>query len=129
MGHKDGQGPTSRKLAEFPPVLDLVFGAYGETSEGVKTLLDHLVKARLRKLGLNKGTSEAAKESAWVTGYLRRRLSSSVMKANVSCILERLVLVDEGGGQSGKRRQWAHMEVYNGRYLGWYYIVTLRLCQ
>ena len=115
LGHKDGQGPTSRKLAEFPPVLDLVFGAYGETSEGVKTLLDTLVKARLRKLGLNKGTSEAGKESAWVTGYLRRRLSSSVIKSNVSCLLERLVLVDEGGGQGGKRRQWAQMEEERGR--------------
>ena len=46
---------------------------------------------------------------------MRRRLSSSVMKANVSCILERLVLVDEGGGQGGKRRQWAHMEEERGR--------------
>ena len=115
MGHSDGRGPTSRKLAKFPPVLDLVFGAYGETSEGVKTLLDNLVQARLRKLGLNKGMAEAGKESAWVTGYLRRRLSSSVIKANVSCLLERLVLVDEGGGQGGKRRQWAQMEEERGR--------------
>ena len=83
LGHEDGQGPTSRKLAEFPPVLDLVFGAFGETSEGVKSLLDTLVKSRLRKLGQTKGTSEAAKESAWVTGYLRRRLSSSVIKSNI----------------------------------------------
>ena len=87
-----------------------MFGAYGETSEGVKTLLDTLVKSRLRKLGLTKGTPEAGKESAWVTGYLRRRLSSSVIKSNISCLLERLVQVDEGGGQGGKRRQWAHME-------------------
>ena len=110
LSHEDGQGPTSRKLAEFPPVLDLVFGAYGETSEGVKTLLDTLVKSRLRKLALTKGNPEAGKESAWVTGYLRRRLSSSVIKSNVSCLLERLVQVDEGGGQGGKRRHWAHME-------------------
>ena len=115
LGHQDGQGPTTKKLGEFPPVLDLVFGAYGETSEGVKTLLDTLVKARLRKLGLAKGTPEAGKESAWIKGYMRRRLSSSVVKANVSCLLERLVLVDEGGGQGGRRRQWALMEEERGR--------------
>ena len=49
-----------------------------------------------------------------MTGYLRR-LSSSVIKANVSCLLERLVLVDEGGGQGGKKRQWAQMEEERGR--------------
>ena len=64
---------------------------------------------------MNKGTAEAGKESVWVTGYLRRRLSSSVIKAKVSCLLERLVLVDEGGGQGGKRRQWAQMEEERGR--------------
>ena len=46
---------------------------------------------------------------------MRRRLSSSVVKANVSCLLERLVLVDEGGGQGGGRRQWALMEEEIGR--------------
>ena len=42
-----------------------------------------------------------------VTGYLRRRLSTVIMKANEKCFLERLVLVGEdqgqqGGGDSGK---------------------------
>ena len=115
LGYQDGQGPTTRKLGEFPPVLDLVFGAYGECSEGAKRLLDTLVQSRLRKLGLAKGTSEAGKETAWVTGYLRRRLSSSVLRANVSCLLERLIQVDEGEGQGGKRRQWSRMEEEHAR--------------
>ena len=42
MGFADGTGPTLRKLESYPPVLDLVFGAFGETSDGVKTLLDNL---------------------------------------------------------------------------------------
>ena len=37
--------------------------------------------------------------------YLRRRLSSAVMHANVKCLLERLVLVGEGQGQAGTRRE------------------------
>ena len=79
LGFQPGMGPTARKLSEFPPVLDLVFGAYGETSEGVKSLLDHLVKARLQKQNLRRGTTAAAKESSIVTGYLRRRLSTAVI--------------------------------------------------
>ena len=65
--------------------------AYGDISERVKSFLDTLVVSRLRKLGLAKGTAEAAKETALTTGYLRRRLSSATIKANISCLLERLL--------------------------------------
>ena len=50
-----------------------------------------------------------------VTGYLRRRLSSAVMRANIQCLLERLMLVGEGQGQAGKRRQWARREEERAR--------------
>ena len=39
LGHPDGRGPTIRKLESYPPVLDLVSGADGEASDGVKKLL------------------------------------------------------------------------------------------
>ena len=110
MGHQDGTGPTIRKLQSYPPVLDLVFGAYGETSDGVRKLLERLAESRLQSQGLRTGSLEANKELAMVTSYLRRRLSSAVMRANIKCLLERLVMVGEGQGQAGKRRQWARRE-------------------
>ena len=56
-------------------------------------------------MGLRRGSPESAKELGMVTGLLRRRLSSAVMRANVRCLLERLVLVGEGQGQAmGKGR-------------------------
>ena len=61
------------------------------------------------------GTQEAAKEMRFATGYLRRRLSSAVMRANVMCLLERLVLVGEGQGQAGRRRQWQRREEEQAR--------------
>ena len=70
----------------------------------MKKLLDKLVESRVASLGLRKGTQEAGKEMSLVTGFLRRRLSSAVMRANVKCLLERLVLVGEGQGQAGRRR-------------------------
>ena len=45
------------------------------------------------------------KELGQVTGYLRRRLSSAVIRANVRCLLERMLMVGEGVGQAGRRRQ------------------------
>ena len=91
LGFSDGQGPTTRKLGQFFPVLDLVFGAYEETSEGVKSLLNILVEDGMKKLGLVKETQAVGKDTAWIKGYLRQRLSSASVKANVSCLLERLV--------------------------------------
>ena len=96
-------------------MLDLVFGAYGEASDGVKKLLDQLAESRVTSLGLRKGTFEANKELSLVTGYLRRRLSSATMRANVKCLLERLVMVGEGQGQAGKRREWARREEEQAR--------------
>ena len=69
-----------------------------------------LVDARVRKLGLTKGTAKMGKEIALTKGYLRRRLSSATIKANVSCLLEKLMQVEEGVGQGGKRRLWARQE-------------------
>ena len=37
------------------------------------------------------------------------------MRANVKCLLERLVMVGEGQGQAGKRRQWARREEEQAR--------------
>ena len=65
---------------------------------------------------IRSGTLEAAKELSQVKGYLRRRLSTATVKANVKCLLERLVQVGEGRGQAGKRRQWARAEEERARW-------------
>ena len=109
-----GLGPTIRKLESYPPVLDLVFGAYGEASDGVKKLLDKMVESRVASLGLRKGTQEAGKEMSLVTGYLRRRLSSAVMRANVKCLLERLA----GEGQEGQAGRRSRLR-WRGKSTGW----------
>ena len=79
-------------------------------------MLDSFGESRLRSLGLAKGTPEALKELGQVTGYLRRRLSSAVIHANVRCLLERMLMVGEGVGQAGRRRQWARQEEEKARW-------------
>ena len=39
----------------------------------------------------------------------------AIIKANVSCLLERLVQVEERVGQGGKRRLWARQEEERAR--------------
>ena len=116
LGFMNGDGPTLRKLQRYPPVIDLCFGAYGECSDGVKSLLEQMAQSRLKSQGLRSGSLEAAKELSQVTGYLRRRLSTATVRANVKCLLERLVLVGEGRGQADKRRQWARAEEARARW-------------
>ena len=62
---------------------------------------------------------ESAKGLEIVTGLRRRRLSSAVMRANVQCLLERLVMVGEGQGQAGQQRQWARAGEERGRGETW----------
>ena len=67
-----------------------------------------MAQSRLKSQGLRSGSLEAAKELSQVTGYLRRRLSTATVRANVKCLLERLVLVGKltsvGSGQGQKRQ-------------------------
>ena len=60
-------------------------------------------------------STKIKKELSLVTGYLRRRLSTAIVKANVKCLLERLVKVGEGRGQADRRRQWARQEEARAR--------------
>ena len=65
--------------------------------------------------GVKIGTAEASRELGQVTGYLRRRLSSAAVRANIRCLHERMLMVGEGLGQAGKRRAWARAEEERSR--------------
>ena len=110
LGQGSGQGPTVDRLNQFPTVIDLVFGAYGEASQGVWDLLDTMATFRLRSQGLIRGSPTGNKEMSIFSSQLRRRLSSSVMKANVKCLLERMSQKGEGVTQTGKKREWVRQE-------------------
>ena len=112
----EGIVPTKRKLPSFQPVLDSVFWAFCEASPGVWKLLDLMASKKLQTLGLKKGKSGGAAELSVITGQLKRRLSSAVMRANVIGLLDRRGKVGEGAGQANNRRQWIRAEEER---LGW----------
>ena len=88
-------------------VVPLVFGAFGETSEGVETLVHALAEAgaerHWRRMKAKK--KETAKGAlAWL---LRRRWGMMAVRENARLTLDRLAFVGGGGRASSQARSMA----------------------
>ena len=98
-----------RKLEEFGDIMGLCFGAWGEGSRDVHDLVEVLAKSRLKAQMLEVGRHDEGSnnELALVTGQIRRKLSETVVKSQVNCLLSRLHQVGPGSKNLAKKRQWA----------------------
>ena len=88
----------------------MVFGAFGEASEGVHSLVEELAEARLEKagVGVGRGGREASAVGAKgvLVGQVRRAVLTVAVKAQAQCLLARLAQVGEAGRRSAvKQRQ------------------------
>ena len=110
LGHAFGQGPASRRLAEYGDVMPLCFGGYGEGSKQVHDLITALAETRLKTQGLRKGRPGSDQELAIITSQLRRRISAATVRANITCLLERMAQVGEGAKRAGERRDLVRVE-------------------
>ena len=68
-------GRVQRKLLDFGEVRGLVFGAFGEASEGVHDIVHHLANSRLKAEGIQQGRETAKGELGVLVGQVRRLLS------------------------------------------------------
>ena len=101
VGTPDGQeGPVLRQLNQYGPLLGLVVGAWGEGSEDLHNLVQTISESRLAAIGLSRGRPGSEQELAVIIGQVRRRLSVAAVRANATCLLNRLNLVGEGSGQA-----------------------------
>ena len=110
LGHADGEGPVSRKLREYGEVMPLCFGGYGEASKEVHETIDTLAKTCLKKIGMARGRPGSDQELAIITSQLRRRISAATIRANFTCLLERMSQVGEGARRAETRRDWVRLE-------------------
>ena len=108
-------GPVEAKLLSFPPLRKWVFGAWGEVSQDVHTLVKDLATSRARHQRQLVGgwrwdrRSEEA-EIAVYTGQVRRLLSVEGVRSQARCLLDRLRGLGDGAAAAAKRRQWAERE-------------------
>ena len=113
-GAVDGTvGRVQRKLLVYGEVRGLVFGAFGEASEGVHELVHLLANSRLKAEGLQQGRESAKGELGVVVGQVRRILSVTAVRAQAECLLSRLRSVGSGAGAAYGRRQGIMREEVN----------------
>ena len=87
-----------------------MFGAFGEGSEDVHTLVQSLASSRAKTLALQRGRECGEGELAVIVGEVRRRLSVAAVKAQADCLLNRMSSIGQGAAAAGRRRQWARWE-------------------
>ena len=119
-----GRGPVERRLDEFGEIIGLVFGAWGEGSQEVHSLVETLAQCRLRFQMQQDGRPDQGSDNelALIVGQIRRRLSVTAVKAQVGCLLSRVHQVGPGNKQLAKKRQWAIKEderMRQERYSQW----------
>ena len=103
-----GEGPCQRRLDELP-LLCLAWGAYGEGSPDIHTLVTLLATCRVRTLGL-RGDPPSSQQMGLEVTAIRRRLSTAAVRAANTVLLARLSQVGVGSGLAGRRREWQRRE-------------------
>ena len=89
-------GRVQRRLEDFGQVRGLVFGAFGEASEGVHELVHVLANSRLKAEGMQQGRQTESGELGVLVGQIRRILSVTAVRAQAECLLSRLRNVGSG---------------------------------
>ena len=106
-------GRVQRKLEDYGEVRGLVFGAFGEASEGVHELVHVLANSRLKAVGLQQGRQTGSGELGVLVGQIRRILSVTAVRGQAECLLSRLRNVGRGTGVAYRRREGAVREEVN----------------
>ena len=110
-GTLDGHiGRVERELAKFGTIQGLVFGAWGEASKGVHELVETLANCRVRSQSIQSGKEQGEGEKSIIVGQIRRCLSVAVVRANATCLLDRLHQVGKGVATANVRREKTQWE-------------------
>jgi len=107
-GAQGSEGPCQRRLAEYK-LMRLVWGALGEGSQDVHSLVAILAENRVRTL-TNRGERPGPHQYGLEVSLIRRRLSATALRANSNCLLHRVSQIGEGSGMAAKRRELQRQE-------------------
>ena len=114
---QDRVGPVQAKLLSYPALRGWVFGAWGEASDDIHTIINTLANARLRHQdtlpgadwrGRSRRSEEA--ERGMLVGQIRRQLSLEAVHGQARLLLDMLQSLGAGAAAAVRRRRWAEQE-------------------
>lgn len=104
-------GPVEAKLLTFGQISGWCFGACGEASSDIHSLVQRISRSRQEVVDLQHGRRGAPKsrvaELASHVGYVRRQLAHLAVQQQSRLLLDRLELLGDGSAEAAKRRDWA----------------------
>lgn len=104
-------GPVERRLQQYGEVHGWCFGAWGEASTAVHSLVQRVAESRVDMADTQpayqrQGRSRLA-EKAGLVAYVRRSLSVTVVREQARFLLGRLRLLGDGTAEAARRRERA----------------------
>ena len=105
----DQTGPLVR-LRSYPQLLGYVVGAFGECSTDVHKLVEILASSRAKFLAYSTGRAVSSQEMSQIIGQIRRKMSTSFIRAISLCTLGRVANIGPGSRLAAKRKEWAISE-------------------
>ena len=104
-------GPVENRLNSYGRVKGWVFGAWGECSDEVHTMVQKVAEAKVQRAATLPGRHLLFKsreaQLAGEVAFVRRRLSFTSVQQQARLLLDRLQLLGEGAGEAARRREWA----------------------
>ena len=101
-------GPVERRLLQFGEVRGWCFGAFGEASLEVHSLVQRVAESRLQVAEtqpFHRGHRKSREaEKASLVAYVRRALSVTVVREQARLLLDRLRLLGDGAVEADRRR-------------------------
>ena len=89
----------------YPNLMGLVVGAFGEGSDDLHQLVGHFATSRERFVSQSSGYALSEGERSQIIGQIRRRLSTTFMRAITLCTISRMAHVGPTAKAAATRRE------------------------
>ena len=105
-GTDDAIGPLVKRFRELGSLgLSLVAGPFGDLSSDFHRLIQIFAESRAASISRSQGFDGGDGLLGRVTGQIRRVFSTTIVRANAKCLLDRLAQLGNGAASAAKRRQ------------------------
>ena len=100
-------GALVARLQGYGELLCLVFGAWGDCSEDLHSLVQICAKSKVEHLCRSTGRPEMEGQLSVITSQYRRLLSTTMVRAQAQCLISRVGVISPQAREAARRRDVA----------------------